>query len=148
MDVLEHLPDPLGTLCHCAGLLKADGVMMIQTPCYPEGKAYEELKSSGDPFGEMLLPEQHLFLFQPTRAKAGAEEGGPESFRREKALFPYDVFLLASAQPLARSAGSKSSSGWTEYPPHGSRGHCCIRITRSKNSDRVTGNPKRTAPRG
>lgn len=34
MDVLEHLPDPAGTMLHCLSLLRPDGVLMIQTPRY------------------------------------------------------------------------------------------------------------------
>jgi SAM-dependent methyltransferase len=31
-DVIEHLPDPIGTLRHISGLLKPGGVVMVSTP--------------------------------------------------------------------------------------------------------------------
>ena len=33
-DVIEHLPDPLGTMRYCASLLAPDGFFVIQTPEY------------------------------------------------------------------------------------------------------------------
>src|SRR5262245_1847310 len=43
MDVLEHLPDPIGTMRYCLHLLKPDGMMMVQTPCYPESLSFEQM---------------------------------------------------------------------------------------------------------
>src|SRR5207247_7140422 len=34
LDVLEHLPNPRGSLEACVRLLRPEGVLMIQTPCY------------------------------------------------------------------------------------------------------------------
>ena len=34
-DVLEHLPDPRTTMQRCMELLKPDGFMIVQTPCFP-----------------------------------------------------------------------------------------------------------------
>ena len=52
MDVLEHLPDPIDTMRRCLELLKHDGTLIIQTPRYPEGKTYEDLSNTHDPFLE------------------------------------------------------------------------------------------------
>ncbi|MCX5909757.1 MAG: class I SAM-dependent methyltransferase, partial [Deltaproteobacteria bacterium] len=43
-DVLEHLPDPEGTIRHCLPLLKNDGIFILQTQSFPE-IAYADLKT-------------------------------------------------------------------------------------------------------
>ena len=40
-DVFEHLADPQGTANLCASLLKKDGVLIIQTPEYPEKRSFD-----------------------------------------------------------------------------------------------------------
>ncbi len=54
MDVLEHLPSPLATMERCLRLLKEDGVLVIQTPRYPQTRSYEEMVAHTDPFLEQL----------------------------------------------------------------------------------------------
>ncbi len=63
MDVLEHLPDPEATLCHCMKLLKPDGFMLIQTPQFREGMLYDDLVQTKSPFLTLLIPDEHCFLF-------------------------------------------------------------------------------------
>src|SRR5262249_50260655 len=41
MDVVEHLLEPEATLAHCLKALQPDGILLLQTPHYPEGKTYE-----------------------------------------------------------------------------------------------------------
>src|SRR5208337_4319953 len=54
MDVLEHFPDPVTTLGHCLKLLRPDGVMLLQTPRYPEFVTYDRLLEKNIPFIELL----------------------------------------------------------------------------------------------
>lgn len=100
-DVLEHLPDPEGTIRHCLPLLKNDGIFILQTPSFPE-IAYAELKAQKHRFLEMMIPEEHLYLFSPASI--------PELFRRlgfthlqfEPAIFAhYDMFLCAGQAPFS-----------------------------------------------
>jgi 2-polyprenyl-3-methyl-5-hydroxy-6-metoxy-1,4-benzoquinol methylase len=49
-DVLEHLPDPLGTLGYCASLLKADGILIVQMPSFKEDKPYLDMVKQNDSF--------------------------------------------------------------------------------------------------
>ena len=70
LDVLEHLSDPLGTLRRCLGLLAKDGVLIIQTPRYPEEKSYEEMLASQDRFLEQMKRDEHLFLFSSQSIQA------------------------------------------------------------------------------
>src|SRR4051812_15425857 len=46
MDVIEHLPDPVGTLSSCARLLKADGVFLVQTPGPPQDVSFERMNET------------------------------------------------------------------------------------------------------
>jgi len=63
MDVLEHLPDPLGTMRHCLGLLRPDGFLLIQTPQFREEMTYEALVETQSPFLEQFKSNEHLYLF-------------------------------------------------------------------------------------
>ena len=101
MDVLEHFPDPLGTVKFCLGLLAERGVLVIQTPRYPEGKGYEELLASRDRFLEQLKSEEHLFIFSRQSIQAFLNRLGIEAIAWEPALFPhYDMFLFGSRSSL------------------------------------------------
>ncbi len=62
-DVLEHLPDPRRTVRESVSLLKPDGVLLVQTPRYPDPKTYEDLLREEHVFLKMLLEDEHLYLF-------------------------------------------------------------------------------------
>ncbi len=101
MDVLEHLPNPVGTMRHCLSLLKPDGALFIQTPCFRPGQSLADLEKAGDPFLSLLLPQEHLFLFSETSAARLFKELGAPSVRFEPAFFSqYDMFLVVSRVPL------------------------------------------------
>ncbi len=70
-DVIEHLPDPIATLGHCAGLLAPDGIFAVQTPEYIEHLSYEQLRQSNDLFLRHMERnnDEHLYLF--SRRSAG-----------------------------------------------------------------------------
>lgn len=99
MDVLEHLPYPENTLSTCSRLLKPDGVLVIQTPRFPE-KDFKTLYSSQHPFLKMLIPQEHLFLFSVSSIKELLHRVGFRYLSFEPSLFPYDMFLFASHHPL------------------------------------------------
>ncbi|HWE03023.1 MAG TPA: methyltransferase domain-containing protein [Tepidisphaeraceae bacterium] len=101
MDVMEHLPDPVGTLSCCAKLLKPDGILLAQTPRYPEGKSYEEMLAENDPFLEQLKPQEHLYLFSERSARELFGRIGLDHFATEPAMFGgYDMYLFVSPAPL------------------------------------------------
>jgi glycosyltransferase involved in cell wall biosynthesis/2-polyprenyl-3-methyl-5-hydroxy-6-metoxy-1,4-benzoquinol methylase len=102
MDVLEHLPDPLGTMAHCTKLLKPDGLFLIQTPRFEEGVAHAELVARNDPFLEQIRKsDEHLYLFSRGSVAALLQRVGSSHIRFETAIFDqYDMFLASSAAPL------------------------------------------------
>ena len=102
MDVIEHLPDPVGTLRACVNLLKPDGVLMLQTPQYVEGKTIEQLRAEGATFVQHLRPQEHLHLFSRTSARELLRRAGVPHVAFEPAMFAqYDQFFVASRQPLS-----------------------------------------------
>jgi SAM-dependent methyltransferase len=101
MDVLEHLPDPLATMRHCLTLLKPDGLLLIQTPCYPVNTDYETMLATQSPFLPQFKPNEHLYLFSQRSIAALFERLGAEHTAFEPALFAhYDMFVAVSRVPL------------------------------------------------
>jgi 2-polyprenyl-3-methyl-5-hydroxy-6-metoxy-1,4-benzoquinol methylase len=103
MDVMEHLPDPLGTIGQCFKLLKPDGVLMVQTPSYSPGRTHDQLVASDDYFLNHMrgLHKEHLFLFSPESARELLGRLGAKSVQFEPAMFPqYDMFFVASRSDL------------------------------------------------
>jgi 2-polyprenyl-3-methyl-5-hydroxy-6-metoxy-1,4-benzoquinol methylase len=98
-DVLEHLPHPRRTLSCCVPLLKPDGVLLIQTPCYPDPKTYAQLEQEKDPFLKMLLPDEHVYLFSDRSLRQLLASLGWHTIHFTPPLFPYDMYAVASRHP-------------------------------------------------
>lgn len=101
MDVLEHLPDPVGLLRRVMGLLAPGGVVFVQTPRFPAGMTHGSLVAAEDPFRRMLLPAEHLYLYSEKAVRELFAFAGMDHLRFEQALFPYDMLFTASRAPLA-----------------------------------------------
>ena len=102
MDVLEHFSDPVHTMQHCLNLLKPDGILVLQTPCYSEGRVYQEMLSIKDPFLEQLKTDEHLFLFSRQSVRELFRRLGASYLVFEPAVFAhYDMFLVVSRKPLS-----------------------------------------------
>ncbi|HUK56514.1 MAG TPA: class I SAM-dependent methyltransferase, partial [Nitrospiria bacterium] len=102
MDVLEHLPDPAGTMRCCLKLLKPDGILVIQTPRFPGNKSYDEMVSDKNRFLEMLQKEEHLYLFSEQSICRFFHDLGCDCLLFEQAFFPhYDMFVIVSQIPTA-----------------------------------------------
>ena len=105
MDVLEHLPDPVSTMRRCLGLLKPDGILIIQTPCFPEGSTYEEMVARADRPLEIFQPQEHLYLFSRRSIRDLFSRLGAACIGFEPALFArYDMFPVVSRVPLVPHA--------------------------------------------
>lgn len=102
MDVLEHLPDPLATLRHCATLLRPDGMLMVQTPQYPAPLSLERLQERNDRFLDHLrVPREHIYLFSRAGVQILLNRAGFSHVLFEKAIFDhYDMLVLAGSEPI------------------------------------------------
>lgn len=117
MDVLEHLPDPLGTMRHCLRLLKPGGMLLIQTPNFREDQSYEALVEAKDPFLDQLKSDEHLFLFSRRSVVALFNELGAPYIECEPAIFAqYDMFLAVSGSPLQKHETSEVEAALLASP--------------------------------
>jgi glycosyltransferase involved in cell wall biosynthesis/2-polyprenyl-3-methyl-5-hydroxy-6-metoxy-1,4-benzoquinol methylase len=101
MDVLEHLPDPVSTMATCLKLLKPDGIMLVQAPQFREEMDYEELVETKGAFLEMLMADEHLYLFSERSVTELFHRLGADYIEFETAIFShYDMFFVVSRHPL------------------------------------------------
>jgi SAM-dependent methyltransferase len=108
MDVLEHLPDPLRTIKRCMRLLKPDGVLIIQTPRFPEDRSYKDLLREGHRFVDQLKPDEHVYLFSESSVTEFLRRLGASHLVFEPAMFPhYDMCLVASRRPLVSASSAE-----------------------------------------
>lgn len=100
-DVLEHLPDPVGTLERAVELLAPGGWLLLQTPGFrePEG-GYERMVETSDHFLEHLKAEEHLYLYSEDALRLLLGRIGLGHVRFLPALYDYDMFAIASREPL------------------------------------------------
>jgi 2-polyprenyl-3-methyl-5-hydroxy-6-metoxy-1,4-benzoquinol methylase len=101
MDVLEHLPDPAATMSYCLKLLKPDGVLLIQTPCYKEGRTHKQMLDEQDAFLGLLKAPEHVYLFSQSSVTEMFRRIGAEYVIFELPFFSqYDMFFAVSRKPL------------------------------------------------
>jgi SAM-dependent methyltransferase len=102
MDVVEHFPDPVAALRDCVPLLADDGLLLLQTPCFPEGQSHDEMVATRAPFLQMLKEQEHLYLFSQRAITELLTRLGLAHIHFEPAIFAhYDMSLVASRRPLA-----------------------------------------------
>jgi len=101
MDVMEHLPDPVGTLRRALDLLKPDGILLIQTPQFREEMNYQMLVETSGAFLEQFKSDEHLYLFTKDSAARLFRQLGAEYIQFEQPIFhQYDMFFVVSRQPI------------------------------------------------
>ncbi len=111
MDVLEHLPNPTETLEKCFELLKSDGIMLLQTPAYPEGMTLQQISETGHKFSMMLDRNEHLHLFSKSSMRSLFRNIGVGNIEFVPAMFPfYDMSVVASAAPLRQFDAEEQSA--------------------------------------
>jgi 2-polyprenyl-3-methyl-5-hydroxy-6-metoxy-1,4-benzoquinol methylase len=120
-DVIEHLPDPLGTLACAVRLLKPDGLFLIQTPEYKEHLRYADLVALGENHTRPMhgKNEEHLFLYSHRSTQMLWARLGLPHVAFIPALFPYDMAYLAGRAPLPAPASSAEISAALERSPGG-----------------------------
>jgi SAM-dependent methyltransferase len=104
-DVVEHLPAPRVTLAACARLVADDGLLLIQTPGYPEGLSYQQLLAHPSRFTEMMteaMAADHLYLYSERSIRRLLGQLGFGHVEFQPILFPYDMLIVASRRPLVR----------------------------------------------
>jgi 2-polyprenyl-3-methyl-5-hydroxy-6-metoxy-1,4-benzoquinol methylase len=100
-DVLEHLTDPRSTMRRCMELLKPDGLMILQTPCFPAGRKYEDMVRDKDRFLEQFKSAEHLYIFsQESVARLFSDVGSPFVYFEPAIFHDYDMFAVVSAREL------------------------------------------------
>ncbi|HEX8913712.1 MAG TPA: class I SAM-dependent methyltransferase, partial [Humisphaera sp.] len=119
MDVLEHLPDPLGTVRHVAGLLNPDGVLVVQTPCYPAPASWDELVARDDYFLNHLrgMAREHLYVFSRASAAELMRRAGLPWVGFEPAIFhQYDMYFVAAAAEPAKATTERQAAALEATP--------------------------------
>jgi SAM-dependent methyltransferase len=101
-DVIEHLPDPLRTMGHCAKLLAKSGFFVIQTPEYIEHLSYADLRATNDLFLKHMdrNNEEHLYLFSRRSAGVFFSRLGFPRLDFSNPVYSYDMSFAASRSPL------------------------------------------------
>jgi SAM-dependent methyltransferase len=151
-DVLEHLPDPVATVRRCADLVKDDGVLVIQTPCFPEGATYEDLCARRDRFLEMMdarAATEHLHLFSRRSVRRLLGQLGFAGVAFEPALFEYDMYLVAGrrdprrldgpelADRLGAAPGGRVAQAWMEVLGERGRLEAALRESEADRAARL-----------
>jgi 2-polyprenyl-3-methyl-5-hydroxy-6-metoxy-1,4-benzoquinol methylase len=115
-DVMEHLVNPMATVAHCTSLLKPGGLLVVQTPEIPWNADYEEMKRAQDLRLQMLVGEEHLFLFSRKAAHMLLTKFGFHHVEFLTQLFPYDMFFVASRRRLEKYPESLISNSLCSSP--------------------------------
>ena len=117
-DVIEHLPDPVSTLTHCARLLSRDGFFVIQTPEYKEHLGYEDLRASNDIFLKHMdrNNDEHLYLFSRRSAGALFSRLGFPLLDFSSPVYSYDMSFVASRSKLAPVDGAAAEAALQRRP--------------------------------
>ena len=117
MDVLEHLPDPVATMAHCLQLLKPDGILLIQTPQFNGQLDYNALVDTKARFLEMMIPDEHLYLFSEHSVTRLFQQLTAKHIQFEPAIFGhYDMFFAVSRAPLQINTSEKTDSALLTTP--------------------------------
>jgi len=115
MDVLEHMPDPVGSMKLIATLLKEDGIVVIQTPCFRGyQRTYAQMKTDNEMFLLHLKEEEHLYLYNEDSVTRLLKETGFPCISFEKPIFAHDMFVFGGKQKLAINETQLIASRLTE----------------------------------
>ena len=101
-DVVEHILEPEEFLKNCASHLVDGGILCLQTPCYDETLTYQEMCQQKPHFKNLLVKDQHVYLYSKESIKMILQSAGFNYIVFEHAYFgdDYDMFLFASKEPI------------------------------------------------
>lgn len=115
MDVLEHMPNPVQSLQKIHGLLKEDGILVIQAPWWRSTeKTYEDMKRDDELFLLHLKEQEHLYLYSENSINKLLIQVGFSDIIFEKAIFPHDMFVFASKSKISYHSDSEIVSKLSE----------------------------------
>lgn len=117
-DVIEHLPDPVRTLSHCASLLTPGGFFVIQTPEYKEHLSHADLVAAGDLFLRHMdrNNDEHLYLFSRRSAGVFFSRLGFPQLDFTAPVYSYDMSFVASRTPLVRREEAEIVAAMAKSP--------------------------------
>ncbi len=116
MDVLEHLPNPMDEMEKISATLSPGGILLLQLPEYPAAASHAALAAGNHPFLTMLLPGEHLFLYSRQAVAALLARFGFTYLAWRPNLFPADMFLFASREPLAEYSPEQAEQRFMALP--------------------------------
>lgn len=101
-DLLEHLKEPQLFVEECSQRLWGKGIFCCQTPCYNEEWSYEEMLINRPEFKNLLVPEQHIYIFSKRSITKLLYDAGFLYVNFETPAFGenYDMFLFASKEKI------------------------------------------------
>jgi SAM-dependent methyltransferase len=102
MDVVEHLPNPLVTMRRAVEVLRSDGLVLVQTPRYPEGATRAGLEANDDLFLRMLVPE-HVYLFSRSSLERLLRDVGLQTAEFEAPVAVHDMLAFATRTSVPAS---------------------------------------------
>lgn len=117
MDVIEHLPEPYKAMSRCFDLLRPDGLLIVQTPRFKEGEDVGAMLEKHDRFVEMMLPDEHIYLFSERSITQLFGHLGANYIAFEPAIFAhYDMFFVVSREPLKPHSRAEIESALLATP--------------------------------
>lgn len=103
-DVLEHVHDPLGTLCEVSRILKDDGILVIRVP----NLASWDARLFGNVWAGLDAP-RHLYVFRPETVTALLAQARFELIDLSAAIGGYVTFVLSARFWMTEHQWSESS---------------------------------------
>jgi len=101
-DLIEHLTDPKNFISELLDKLETNGILCFQTPCYDENLSYEDMLKFKPKFEQLLISNEHIFLFSKTSIEYLLKDIDVNYIQFEPAFFgdDYDMFVFASRKPM------------------------------------------------
>ena len=91
--------------------------MIVQTPCFPVGRTYEEIVRNKDPFLEMLRPAEHLYVFSKASiARLFSDVGAPFVYFEPAIFHHYDMCVVASPRECTPHSEAEATEALLRHP--------------------------------
>ncbi len=136
MDVFEHLMEPEKFLQDCIQRLEDNGILVLQMPCYDPECTYEEMLVKKPHFKNLLVEEQHVFLYSRDAIVKLLKKYEFTYVIFEPAFFgdDYDMFLFASKTPFCGNS-TEEINGYLNSLPNGRIIKAILRLFDERNQE-------------